>query len=179
MKLRYENVRLAFAQIWEPKSVNGEGEPAYSASFIFPKDHAAAKLTDEAMEQIGKEKWGAKWPMVKKELTSKDKLAMHDGDSKANYDGFEGSLYVSARNKSRPTIVDRDRSPLTRADGRPYSGCFVVASVELWPQDNTYGKRINASLRGIQFYKDGESFSGGTPASADEFDELEEEGSLI
>jgi hypothetical protein len=48
----------------------------------------------------------------------------------------------------------------------------VNASIELWCQDNNYGKRINASLRGVQFLKDGEAFAGGGVANADEFDDL-------
>ena len=61
------------------------------------------------------------------------------------------------------------------ADGLPYSGCYVNASIELWAQDNNYGKRINASLRGVQFYRDGDAVAGGGgPASEDEFDDLAE-----
>jgi hypothetical protein len=45
--------------------------------------------------------------------------------------------------------------------------------VELWAQDNQYGKRINASLGGVQFAKDGESFGGGgNVVEADDFDDL-------
>ena len=40
--------------------------------------------------------------------------------------------------------------------------------------DNQYGKRINATLRGVQFVSDGEPFAGGQPADADEFDILED-----
>ncbi|MDQ9777799.1 DUF2815 family protein, partial [Acinetobacter baumannii] len=43
---------------------------------------------------------------------------------------------------------------------------------ELWCQDNNYGKRINASLRGVQFLKDGEAFAGGGIASEDDFEDL-------
>ncbi len=46
------------------------------------------------------------------------------------------------------------------------------ASLELWVQDNAYGQRINAQLRGIQFYRDGDSFSAGRPAEADEFEDV-------
>ena len=69
-------------------------------------------------------------------------------------------------------LVEFDRSPLTETDGRPYSGCYVVAIVELWAQDNSWGKRVNATLKGVQFFADGEAFSGGTPASAGDFDDL-------
>lgn len=81
-------------------------------------------------------------------------------------------MYVSARNALRPLVVDVNKAPLTAEDGKPYAGCYVNASIELWTQDNNYGKRVNATLRGVQFYKDGESFAGGGVASDDDFDDL-------
>lgn len=174
MKIKLQNVRLAFPQLFEAKTVNGEGEPAFSATFLMPNDHPAVAELRKAFETVGKEKWGAKWPTVKKEIEAKDRLCLHDGDTKADYAGFEGNQFVSARNKTRPLVIDRDRSPLTAADGRPYAGCYVNASIELWCQDNNYGKRINASLRGVQFYKDGDAFAGGGAASEDEFDDVAE-----
>ncbi len=174
MKIKLQNVRIAFPQLFEAKTVNGEGEPAFSAAFLFAPDHPAVAELEKAFEIVGKEKWGAKWPQIKKEITAKDRLAMHDGDTKADYAGFEGNMFLSSRNKTRPLVIDRDKSPLTAADGRPYAGCYVHASIELWCQDNNYGKRINASLRGVQFYKDGDAFAGGGSASEDEFDDIEE-----
>lgn len=173
MKIKLDNTRFAFPNVFEAKTVNGEGEPAFSATFLLPPNHPAIKTLRDAFETIGKDKWGAKWPTVKKEIEAKDRFALHDGDTKADYAGFAGNFFVSARNKSRPLVIDRDKSPLTAADGRPYAGCYVHASIELWAQDNAYGKRINASLRGVQFYKDGDAFAGGGAASQDEFDEVE------
>jgi hypothetical protein len=173
MKVKLENVRLAFPALFEAKTVNGEGEPAFSASFLMPPDHAAVAALRQAFETIGKEKWGAKWAAVKKEIEAKDRTALHDGDTKADYGGFEGNLFVSARSKTRPLVIDRDKTPLAAQDGRPYAGCYVNASVELWAQDNNYGKRINASLRGVQFARDGDAFGGGGSASEDDFDFVE------
>lgn len=175
MKLKLASVRLAFPVLFQPKSVNGEGDPAFSATFLMPPDHAAVAQLKAAIEEVGSAKWGAKWAAVKKEITGKDRTCLHDGDTKADYAGFEGNLFVSARNKSRPLVVDRDLTPLAEVDGRPYAGCYVNASVEVWAQDNNFGKRINATLRGVQFVKDGDAFSGGGAASEDEFDSLEDE----
>lgn len=172
MKIKLENVRLAFPALFEAKTVNGEGEPAFSASFLMSPNHPAVQTLQDAFEAVGKDKWGAKWPTIKKEITAKDRFALHDGDTKADYAGFAGNMFVSARNKTRPLVIDRDKSPLTSADGRPYAGCYVHASIELWAQDNNYGKRINASLRGVQFFKDGDAFAGGGAASDDEFDDI-------
>lgn len=174
MKIKLSNVRLAFPQLFEAKTVNGEGEPAFSASFIIdPKNPALSELR-KAIDTVGREKWNSKWDAIKKAMEAADKTALHDGDTKADYAGYEGNFFVSARNKTRPLVIDRDKSPLTAADGRPYAGCYVHASIELWAQDNAYGKRINASLRGVQFYKDGDAFAGGGSASEDEFDDIED-----
>lgn len=167
-------VRGAFLQsLFEPQTVNGEGEPAYGGTFILPPDHPAVAELEAAFEAVAKEKWGAKAPAILKELKSKDRLALHDGDTKSSFDGFEGNVFITTRSKVRPTVVNKDRSPLTAADGVIYSGCFLNVIIELWAQDNQYGKRINAQLKGAQFVKDGVAFGGGgTPASADEFANL-------
>lgn len=174
MKIKLSNVRLAFPALFEAKTVNGEGEPAFSASFLLDPNHPAVAELRAAFETIGKEKWGAKWATVKKEIEGKDRTALHDGDMKSSYAGFEGNLYVSSRSKTRPLVIDKDRSALAASDGKPYAGCYVNASIELWAQDNNYGKRINATLRGVQFAKDGDAFAGGAPADADEFDDIAE-----
>lgn len=172
MKLRLSNVRLAFPTLFEAKTVNGEGKPAFSASFLL--DPADPQLTaiNQAIDTCAKAKWGAKADAILKAMRGADKVFLHDGDLKENYDGFAGMLYVSSRSTTRPLVIDADKSPLTEKDGKPYAGCYVNASIELWAQDNNYGKRINASLRGVQFLRDGDAFAGGAPASEDEFDDL-------
>lgn len=172
MKTRLNNVRLAFPQLWEPKTVNGEGEPAFSATFLLAPDHPDVAKLRAAMEQIGKDKWGAKWPTVKKEIEAKDRTALHDGDTKSDYAGFAGNLFVSSRSKTRPGTFGADRNPVAEADGKLYAGCYVNAVVELWAQDNNFGRRINASLSGVQFLKDGDAFAGGVAAKADDFEDV-------
>lgn len=172
MKLVLKRVRLAFANIWEPKQYNGTGEPACSASFIMDKT-AQKALVDQCIQTIqsvAQEKWGAKAGDVLKTLKAKGDICLHDGAEKGDYDGFgDGVIYISARNKARPVVLDRNKTPLTEADGKPYSGCYVNVSLDVWPQDNGYGKRINAKLLAIQFADDGEAFSGGTGFSDDDF----------
>jgi hypothetical protein len=172
MKIKLNNVRLSFAQLFEAKTVNGEGKPAFSASFLIePKDPQVAAI-NAAIEAVAKDKWGAKAEANLKAMRTADKTCLHSGDLKANYDGFEGMLFISARNPLRPLVIDVDKTPLLAEHGKPYSGCYVNASVELWAQDNNYGKRVNATLMGVQFYKDGESFSGGGTGSEDDFEDL-------
>jgi hypothetical protein len=179
MLVKLKNVRLAFPQLFEAKAFNGEGEPAYTAAFIFSKDDAAYKDVEAAIEAVAKEKWGAKAAQELKALKAADKTPLHDGDTKADYDGYAGNFFVSSRGKTRPLIIDRDKTPLTAADGKPYAGCFVNANIEIWPMANAFGKRICATLKGVQFYADGEAFSGSAPATPDDFESDDSDGESL
>jgi hypothetical protein len=172
MKVKLNNVRLSFPSLFEAKTVNGEGKPAFSAVFLLDPKDPQVKAVNAAIEAVAREKWGVKAEANLKALRAADKTCLHNGDLKSNYSGFEGMLYISARNALRPLVIDVNKSPLAEEDGKPYAGCFVNASIELWVQDNNYGKRINATLAGVQFYKDGESFGGGSIADADDFDDV-------
>ncbi len=174
MKVKLSNVRLAFPQLFEAKTVNGEGKPAFSASFLLEPTHPDIKVINAAIEQVAYEKWGAKANAVLQTARAADKVCIHNGDAKAEYAGYEGNFYVSTRNATRPLVIDKDRTPLAPQDGKPYAGCYVNASIDVWAQDNNYGKRVNASLAGVQFLRDGDAFTGGGPASVDEFDDLGE-----
>jgi hypothetical protein len=174
MKLKLNNVRLAFPALFEAKTVNGEGEPAFSASLLIDPKDPQVKTINSAIDAVAKEKWGPKATAILTAMRAADKTCLHNGDLKADYAGFEGQLYVSARSKSRPLVIGADKAPLAAADGKPYAGCYVHASIELWAQDNSYGKRVNAQIRGVQFYKDGDAFAGGGAASEDEFDDVSE-----
>ncbi len=172
MKLKLKNVRLAFPQLFEATTVAGEGKPAFSATFLIgPADPQVAAI-NKAIDDTANEKWGAKSKALLTQMRAADKVCLHNGDLKATYDGFAGNLYISARNQVRPTVVDADKSALVAADGKPYAGCYVHAVLEVWAQDNQYGKRVNATLMGVQFYKDGDSFTGGGAASEDDFDDV-------
>lgn len=178
MKILLRDVRLAFPNLFKASAPKGGGAAAFSASFIMPTTHKQVAELKAAFKKLATEKWAAKGDAIFKAMDAGDKLCLHNGDTKSDYEGYEGNLFVSSRSKTRPTVFDQQRVPLTEADGKPYSGCYVNASIELWAQDNEFGKRINAQLRGVQFLRDGDAFAGGgTPADAEEFpEELGTEG---
>jgi hypothetical protein len=171
-KVRLKSVRLSFSSIFK-KKVFGDGadsgsEPKYQAAFLVHKEKQADQIqtVKDMIRKCAKDKWGENIPKLKA-----DKLCMRDGDNE-DYDGYAEHWYISASNAKRPLVVDRDKSPLTEDDGRPYSGCYVNATVHIWAQDNKYGKRINASLEAVQFVKDGDAF-GAPPVDVDEeFEDL-------
>lgn len=175
MKMMLTKVRIAFPALFTAQTVMGEGKPSFSAVMIIdPKAQAdLIKKIEANIKQVAKDKWGAKADATLKAITAKGNLCFRDGADKPDYEGFEGMMYISARNPKRPIVLDTDKTPLTEEDGKPYAGCYANISIDLWAMDNQYGKRICASLCGAQFVADGEAFGGGGVASADDFDELE------
>jgi hypothetical protein len=173
-EIRLENVRLAFPKIWtaEPYPGGKDPTPYFSAMFILPKDHPQVKTLDAMMVKLANAKWGTRGAAVLKAAKAMGKVFFRDGDSKAEYDGFEGNLFVSARSKTRPTILDGLRQATTEADGVVFGGCYVNAIISCFPYVKG-NNGLGAGLKGVQFRAKGDAFSGGgVPADADDFDEI-------
>lgn len=191
MKVQLANVRIAFATLFDPKRVGEAEEKRYSAAFVIEPGSENAKKLEEAVQTVATEKWGKKAAGTVAELRKAKKVCYQQeplkDDTGEIYDGFEGMHVVNAgqgETKGKPLVIDRDRSPLEAKSGRPYSGCYVNALVDIWAQDNSFGKRVNAQLKGVQFVKDGDAFGGGAPAKPNEFEDLgvpteEEESALV
>ena len=175
MKVQLKDVRLSYPALFRPKAyADGEGEPAYSANFLIPKDTKLGKsLIDmiyDVIDEAKEVKWADKQPKLKS-----DKIFFKDGDDMEDPSPEnEGMMIVTARNYKQPKILDRDKTELVEADGIPYAGCYVDAIIRIWVQDNKYGKRVNCELQAVRFRRDGEAF-GAAPFDPDEFDELEED----
>ncbi len=167
-------VRLAFAQhLFTAGTVGGEGKPAFSVTAILGPDHPAIAEVEAAEVEVAKAKWDKKADATLKAIRAAGKSVVKDGDLKAQYAGFEGNKFVSMRAEARPNVYNRNGSQLSESDGVVYSGCYAHVMLEVWAQDNSYGKRINAQVTGVMFSRDGDSFGGGaTPAAADDFADL-------
>ena len=164
-----KNVRLSFPQIWTPKAFN-EGQTAkFSANFLLDKDSDKDQIADlkKAIKQAVTVHFNGETP---KGL----KVFLGDGEDKA-YDGYENAMYVSASGKNRPTVIDRERTPLVEEDGKPYAGAYVNAAISIWIMDNKWGKRVNCNLVAIQFVKDGETFGSGAVKADELFDDISSE----
>lgn len=165
-RITLKGVRLSFPDIFAPKAIEG-GKPRYSANLLIPKgDKEQLGAVNKILKRIIDEEYAGK-------SLPGEKMPIHDGDEK-EYDGYAGNYYISAANPKRPTVVDRNKSPLTAEDGKPYAGCYVNAVIRFYPlngksekKPNGYGKRLCASLEVIQFVKDGEPF-GASKVDLDE-----------
>lgn len=164
-KLVLKSVRLSFPSLFATEKYNGTDTGKFAATFLIPKDDKQAKEIQKAVVSAAEEHFGKPVPKAVK-------YCLGDGDEK-EYDGYADHWSIKATTKRRPIVIDRDKTPLVEEDGKPYAGCFVNASIEIWVMDNQYGKRVLAALNGVQFNKDGEAFGSGASSAMDDFDELE------
>lgn len=174
-KVIIRDARLAFPDLFEAVQYQGQGPFSYRCTFLLPKDSPSAKQIDEAIQQVAKEKWGAKVQQILPGiLAASNKCCWIDGNLKS-YNGFAGNWALTAtraQDAGAPVVVDRGKNPLSQQSGKIYSGCWVNGTVEIFAQDNSFGKGIRAGLVNVQWVKDGESFGGAAPASADGLDDL-------
>jgi len=161
--IKMQNVRLSFPNLFQTSTFGGEDTGKYDATFILDKtDHAKIiKEIDAAIKAIIKETFKGKSP-------GDDRLCLKDGDE-TEREEQQGKMIIKASTKKRPLVLNRDKTPLTEDDGVIYAGCYVNAIISLWAQNNAWGKRVNASLEGLQFSGPGEPF-GPAGIDANEFD---------
>jgi hypothetical protein len=180
-KIKLNDVRLSFPNLWKAKEFKpGDGKFRYDATFLIEPDSENDKKIRAAIKKAAEDKFNkpeAAAKFVKSIEGNSNKFSYQDGDLKS-YDGYEGMMYLACHSKVRPLVIDRrpklpDGSPniLTEADGKPYAGCYVNATVEIYCiTEGNPG--VFASFTGVQFVRDGDAFGGGTAAKADDFDDL-------
>lgn len=174
-EVKLSNVRLSFPDLFVATEFEkGDGKARYNASFLVEPGSPNALAIENAISKVAEEKWPKKGPgKVNEYRGNANKFCYLNGDTK-DYDGYKGMMVLSSHRKAsdgRPYVVDRNKQPLTAADGKPYAGCFVNAAVQLWAQDGT-NSGIRCSLLGVQFVKDGDAFSGAGRANEGTFDDL-------
>lgn len=84
MKLRLNNVRLAFPNIFEPQ-VSDDGQASYGASLLLDPNDPQVKSINAAIDAVAKEKWTSKADGMLKQIRVADKTALHNGNTKAQY----------------------------------------------------------------------------------------------
>lgn len=166
-------VRFSYANVWEPKSING-GDEKYSVSLIISKDDTKTineiKAAIEAAKQDGKAKFGGKIP-------ANLKLPLRDGDiDRSDDEAYKNSYFVNAKSKDKPQIVDKNVKPVLD-QSEVYSGCYGRASVTFYAFNSNGNKGIACGLGNLQKLSDGEPLSGRSRAE-DEFSSFDDEDFL-
>jgi hypothetical protein len=198
---------LSYAFLATPfKSKNDDGtfRDVYKTSVLFERNSPDVEAIKAASREVAQAAWGDKltpwvdangqniqlpnWQVVMQQLSSKDKLALHDGNF-AKEDYYKGKLFITAnfnpkpeRGMLKPSIVATLGNPpanVLLTPGHPffpYSGCKAAVKIAVYAQSPDrkpvkHGQRINCQLMGVQFLAHGTAFGGsaGRVARVDEF----------
>ena len=138
------DTRWSYANVWEPKSING-GTPKYSVSLLIPKSDNGRSVP----------------PL------SAIKTPLRDGDVERPDDpAYANAYFINANSATAPGIVDADRNPvLTRSE--VYSGVYGRASINLYAFNSNGNKGIACGLNNLQLIRPGEPLGGKASAEAD------------
>ena len=162
------DTRWSYANVWEPKSING-GTPKYSVSLIIPKSDtktvAKIKAAIEAAYHDGEAKLRGTGKSVP--ALSVLKTPLRDGDAERPDDAaYADSYFMNANSTNPPGIVDSDcQRILERSE--VYSGVYGRASVSFYAFNSNGNKGIACSLNNLQKIRDGEPLGGKASAEAD------------
>lgn len=167
-KMTLTNVRLSFPSLFKKAIFDGEATK-FEATFLVSKDDPQVAKINKAIDSFLAEKFPKGAPKSVK------RTVFVDGDTK-EYDGYENMMAFKGSNNKRPTIIDRDKTPIIEEDNILYAGCYVNAIVDLWYSDHPKGgKQVLGNVLGVQFVKDGEAFGADTTAAADDFDDISDD----
>jgi len=169
-------VRLSYANIFEPRSINGS-DPKYSVSLIIPKsDKQMIEVIEKAIENAkerDKGKWNGKIP-------ANLKLPLRDGDEERPEDeAYANSYFINANSTKPPAVVGLEKDKATGkairlTEEEVYSGCYARVSIDFYGYNAAGNRGIACGLGNVQKIEDGERLGGGSTAEEDfEFEEVD------
>jgi hypothetical protein len=171
-----KDTRWSYANVWEPKSING-GTPKYSVSLIIPKSDtvtvAKIKAAIEAAYHEGEAKLRGNGKTVP--ALSVIKTPLRDGDlERPDDDAYANAYFINANATTAPGIVDADCNPiLTRSE--VYSGVYGRASISFYAFNSSGNKGIACGLNNLQKLRDGAPLGGKASAESDFATEAEDD----
>lgn len=186
MRVFLKNVRATFTNsLVFPQAFEGQpnSKPTHNCQFLIEPDSDNHKALKAAMAETATAKWAAKGAGILKGLEN-SKRCLKDVDA-FTYNGYEGMASVSASRDPkdgapklytrRPPKVNGEFVPDVTTDGVIYSGCYVNATLDIWAQDNKFGKALRATLINVQFIADGENLGGTAVATSEGVMEFEDD----
>lgn len=179
MKIKLNNVRLSFPNLFKPVAFEPGAPERYDATYLVEPGSENDKAIRAAIKSVATEKFGKKAEAILGSIKGNtNKFCYLDGNLK-EYDGYEGMYYLACHRKAKdgpPYVCDENRNQLSENAGKPYAGCYVNATVDIYAQGDQY-TGIRAGIVGVQFAGDGDAFGGTSKGSADDFDDLGNQGS--
>ena len=174
-----KDTRWSYANVWEPKAINGS-TPKFSVSLIIPKTDVATVKKIKAAIEVAYHEGEAKLKGNSKSVPALSliKTPLREGDTERPDDpNYAGSYFVNANSATAPGIVDADCQPiLTRSE--VYSGVYGRASISFYAFNSNGNRGIACGLNNLQKLRDGEPLGGRASAESDFADDDDDEDFL-
>lgn len=138
------NTRRSYANVWDPKSINGAA-PKYSVSLIIPKSDTVTVNKIKAAIQAAYEEGESKLKGTAKVCPALDviKTPLRDGDKERPGDeAYKDSYFINANSATAPGIVDADRQQII--DIFPSSVRSKHSDVATQSLSSTYAKHSDS-----------------------------------
>ena len=174
--------RLSFPNIVDPQvKTNDKGETvsSYNCDIIMPPNDPGFQKIMQVYTRMAQEKWKENAPQAMQRIQGDRKTRCYGaGEEKVSaktfkiHMGYEGNVFISARNQRQPQIIDTDGKPVDPTNtmqvravaARLEGGVIVNAVIKPWLQQNAQGIGVRCDLVAIQFAKDdGTRYGAGAP----------------
>ena len=162
------NTRWSYANVWQPKSING-GAPKYSVSLIIPKSDTETVSKIKAAIKAAYEEGQAKLRGNGKSVPALEymKTPLRDGDKERPDDeAYKNSYFINANSGTAPGVVDANCQPIIDTS-EVYSGVYGRASINFYAFNSNGNKGIACGLNNLQKIRDGEPLGGKARAEDD------------
>ena len=162
------NTRWSYANVWEPKAMEG-GKPKFCVSLIIPKSDTVTvgkikAAIDEAYRD-GQSKLKGNGKSVP--ALSSLRTPLRDGDiDRPDDPAYANAYFVNANSTSAPGVVDANRNEILDKS-EVYSGFYGRASISFYAFNANGNKGIACGLNNLQKIKDGEPLGGRASAESD------------
>ena len=168
-----KNVRCSYPRVHTPELNKFSNRSEYSITVLIQKDDPQLEALKATMRLVWEKKFGpVNGPKkMKSALDSKNTRFLHFDDE---LDCYRINL-KRKESDGAPMILDRAKNELAESSGKPYGGCYINVSFDLWVYDKQ-STGTSATLTGVQFVKDGEPFGGSSQPSESDFEDLSDDG---
>jgi hypothetical protein len=190
-QVQLRRVRLSFTNsLFEKEATVENGTPKYGCNMILvtgEKDFDGNKAkVQSAIKAAGEQAW--KNPDAFQAIAEDNpkRVCFRKGERFRNqegevYKGYEGNLAITAgtpaKGQKRPKLLDRHKREVEEKDILEvfYGGAYADVILSFYGTDKG-GRGIFATIEAIRSQQEGERIGGGARVSADDFDDLEDNG---
>lgn len=191
-RVTIKNVRLSYPTLRTKKAATRGGKEKFSASFLMdPKTtegQTAIKTCQAAVAAAEVAHYGEdKAGFIAKVVEDPKRIALLKGerckDQEGNvYKGYEGMVALKTGADKRPLLLAKNKTEIELEDIEDdlYGGVYVDATVSFFciSDPEKGGNGLFCTVEAIRSREYGDAFGGGPRASADDFDDLDDDDGI-